>query len=186
VGTPTSISPAGCTAKVVIQGPTVSVHVVSDAQMSQPSPQPGEALPASPTPALPAPTPALAAPSLAPSSTLAVLDTFPTVAPLLESGVAGLSRSVLAVLGSQVECSTAELQALGRATTLTAAQYAEVQDGAGELTAFFAAHSALAASLAPHLQLVEDIEKCAAGLEEAAKELDEQTKVLESAFAELL
>ena len=134
----------------------------------------------------PAPSGAPAASPAALPTAVTVLDTYPEVAPLLDSGVAALSRSVVAVLQSQVEASTAELTALERANTIVAAQYSEVRDGASELAAFYAQHGALAASLAPHLALVEEVERCAAGLEEAARELDEQTKSLEQAFAELL
>ncbi len=117
---------------------------------------------------------------------MTVLDTFPEVAPLLEAGLGALSRSTLAVLSAQVEASTAELRALERASALAGAGYAEARDGAAELRALHAAHAALAAGLAPHLAVVDDIERCAGGLEEAARALDEQTTALEAAFAELL
>ena len=119
-------------------------------------------------------------------ATPTVLDTYPEVAPLIDSGVAALSRSVLTVVNGQVESSTAELQTLARASTLVAAQYAEVKDSVAELSAFYASHAALAGGLAPHYAVVEELERCALSLEESARDLDEQTKTLEQVFTQLL
>ena len=127
-----------------------------------------------------------AAPAAAPAGGVTVLDTYPEVAPLLAAGAGALSRSALAVLQGQVEASTAELRALERAGALVAAGYAEARDGAAELRALHAAHAALDAGLAPHLAVVDELERCVGGLEEAARALDEQTVELEAAFGELL
>ena len=115
-----------------------------------------------------------------------VLDTYPEVSPLLDSGAGELSRAVLAVVQSQVEASTGELQALGRANSLVAAQYAEVKDSVAELGAFYEAHAALALGLQPHLKVLQELERCASGLEEAAKDLDAQTRQLEQVLQSLL
>ena len=137
-----------------------------------------------PPPAAQQPQPP-AAPPAAPAGVTG-LDTYPEVAPLLAAGAGALSRSALAVLQGQVEASTAELRALERAGALVAAGYAEARDGAAELRALHAAHAALDAGLAPHLAVVDELERCGGGLEEAARALDEQTVELEAAFGELL
>jgi hypothetical protein len=105
---------------------------------------------------------------------------------MMEKGVAHLSKVVLGAVAAQVEAPTQEFKALEQASHIISAQYSQVKDSVADLAPFYAAQNELVASLKPHLEAVDALEGSVAGLEEAARVLDEQTKTLEGVFSELL
>ena len=116
---------------------------------------------------------------------ITVLDTLPTAAPLVASGLQALSRTVVAARGAQAGAPAAELRALERLNNVAAAQYAEVRDTVSELAGFHAARGALSEALAPHLATLAEVEGVVAELEASARELDGQTRQLEALFGAL-
>jgi hypothetical protein len=82
--------------------------------------------------------------------------------------------------------STAELQALDKATHLVGSQYSEVKDNLSDLETFYTAYAAQMAALRPHLEHIDSLSAVVGQLEESARTLDGQTKQLEAAIADIL